>query len=84
MSSISIHNLDSDIEYKIKQLAEKKHQSLNKTLKEILEEKFENTGQKAGNRKRFEKFCGSWNDDEFEEFQAATEDFSRIDQDDWK
>ena len=84
MSSISIHNLDSNIELQVKQLAKKKHQSLNKTIKEILEEKFETTGQKTGNRQRFEKFCGLWNDGEFEEFQAATEDFNRIDQDDWK
>lgn len=84
MSSISIHNLDLDIEQKVRQLAEKKHQSINKTVKEILEEKFEEPSFKIGNRKRFEKFCGIWSEQEYKEFCAATENFDKIDPEDWK
>ena len=84
MSSISIHNLDLKIEHKVKQLAKNKHQSINKTVKEILEEKFEKPVSKIGNRKRFEKFCGSWDEQEYKAFSIATEDFSRVNQEDWE
>ncbi len=84
MSSISIHNLDLNIEQKVKQLAEKKHQSINKTVKDILEDKFKESATKTRNRKRFEKFCGIWSEQEYEEFSEATEDFNKINQEDWK
>lgn len=84
MSTISIHNLDSEIERKIKRLANKKHQSVNKTIKEILTQNFAGAKVKAGNRSRFEKFCGRWSEDEYQAFSSATEDFSKIDPDDWK
>ena len=84
MSSISIHNLDLSIERKVRQLAEKKHQSINKTVKEILEEKFEKPAYIIGNRNRFEKFCGLWSEQEYEAFRMATEDFDKIDPEDWK
>lgn len=84
MSSISIHNLDLNIEHKVRQLAEEKHQSINKTVKEILEEKFEEPASAIGNRKRFKKFCGIWSEQEYEAFCAATEDFNKVDPEDWK
>ncbi len=84
MSSISIHNLDLNIERKVKQLARNKHQSINKTVKEILEEKFEKPVSKIGNRKRFEKFCGIWDEQEYKAFSIATEDFNKVDQENWK
>lgn len=84
MSSISIHNLDLSIEQKVKQLAEEKQQSINKTVKEILEERFKTPACKNGNRKRFEKFCGIWSDQEYETFCEATEDFDKVEEEDWK
>jgi hypothetical protein len=84
MSSISIHNLDFSIEQKVKQLAEEKHQSINKTVKEILEERFEEPAYKIGNRMRFEKFCGIWSEQEYEAFCVATEDFNKVNPEDWK
>lgn len=84
MSSISIHNLDLNIERKVKHLAEKKHQSINKTVKDILKEMFEEPSPGFSNRKRFEKFCGIWSEQEFEAFSAATEDLSKVDPEDWK
>ena len=84
MSSISIHNLDLSIEQKVKQLAEEKQRSINKTVKEILEARFETPAYKIGNRKRFEKFCGIWSDQEYEAFCEATEDFNKVDEEDWK
>ena len=84
MSSISIHNLDLDIEHKVRLLADKKNQSINKTVKEILEEKFEEPAFKNGNRERFEKFCGIWNEQDYKAFCSATEDFSKVNSEDWK
>ncbi|MDA3941726.1 MAG: hypothetical protein PF693_20850 [Spirochaetia bacterium] len=84
MSSISIHNLDLSIERKVKKLAEKKHQSINKTVKEILEDKFGEPVSKISNRERFEKFCGIWSEEEYEAFCGATEDFNKVDPEDWK
>ena len=84
MSSISIHNIDVNIERKVKQLAEKEHQSINKTVKKILEEKFKESTHRTGNRKRFEKFCGLWSEEEYESFQKATEDLGTINPEDWK
>lgn len=84
MSTISIHNLDSDIEQKIKGLAKEKNQSMNKTIKEILREKFSSTNQRPNNRKRFEKFSGLWSEEEAKQFQEATKDFETINPEDWK
>ena len=47
MSTISIHNLDSQIEQKVKQLAKEKHQSVNKTIKDILGKNFDQTLKKT-------------------------------------
>ena len=79
ISSINIHNLDSDIERQVKQLAKNKQQSLSKTIKEIIEEKFEKPASIVNSRKRFEKFCGIWDEQEYKAFSTATEDFSRVD-----
>ena len=83
MSSISIHNLDLSIEQKVRQLAEKKHQSINKTVKDILKEVLEEPVPLTGNRKRFEKFCGIWSEQEYEAFCKATEDFNKVDLENW-
>ena len=84
MSSISIHNLDLNIERKIRLLADKKHQSINKTVKDILGEVFEEPAPSNGNRKRFEKFSGIWSEQEYKAFCQATEDFDKVDPENWK
>ena len=84
MSSISIHNLDSEISSKIKQIARKKNQSINKTVKELLETTLNASHENKSNRRMFEKFCGKWDDEEYNNFKKATEEFENVDPDDWK
>jgi hypothetical protein len=84
MSSISIHDLDPKIERKIKRLANQKHMSVNKTIKEILNHNFTEEKETSGNRRRFERFCGLWSEKEYQAFCSATEDFQTVDPGDWK
>jgi len=85
MKSITIHSLDEPLGKLIKQKAEKEGLSLNKTIKNILEEFF-GIKFKKGNKKRnsFSKFSGKWSKDDFKEFSQNTKEFEEINEEDWK
>ena len=83
MGTLSIHGLEPDIEHKLKEMAKAENQSLNKTVKKILSQTL---GQKysEGNRAHFQRFCGRWSTKDIQEFAKATEEFRRVDPEDWK
>jgi len=83
MTTISIHGLDADAERKLRERAREQNQSLNKTIKRILAEDLGAVSRKGRRRKRFEKFCGRWSQQDLDEFRAATEEFDRVNPEDW-
>jgi len=82
MGVITIHGLDEKLDQQLRKIAKQKKQSLNKTLKDIIAATLAKS-QTKNNRERFSKFCGCWSRQEHEEFTKATQDFDRIDAEDW-
>jgi hypothetical protein len=82
LKSITVHNMDPDLDRAIRQLAAKKNQSLNKTIKLLLQDSLNLLPKKK--KEDFSEFCGVWSKEEYEEFEKAVEDLERIDEDLWK
>lgn len=85
MKSITIHSLDDDLDRKIRSIASKEGQSLNKTIKKILRSALGLEAQdKLARRNEFKDLFGTWSDKDLREFQEGTADFSKIDPADWQ
>ncbi|MBN1999598.1 hypothetical protein JW935_18735 [candidate division KSB1 bacterium] len=84
MKSITIHNLDDRASEKLSEVAKAQGLSLNKTIKKIL---YESLGLKVGENKDhsedFSEFFGNWSKEEGKIFEAAIQDFEKIDREDW-
>lgn len=83
MSSITIHNLDKDLESVLRQEAESKHTSLNKVIKSILRESF-GLDKRKTKKNDFSEFSGTWTPEEAKEFKDNIDAFDSIDKDLWK
>ena len=85
MKSITIHDLDKQLDMMIRKRARKDGKSLNKTIKNILEESL---GIKKisgmNNRDEFMDLFGIWNKKDADEFEKSVKDFKKIDKEDWK
>lgn len=87
MRSITIHDLDPELDRRILEVAQEKGLSLNKTLKGLLRQA---VGLSAGKARHpdhtsdFEEFCGVWNQEETAAFTAVVGEDRRIDHEDWK
>jgi predicted DNA-binding ribbon-helix-helix protein len=84
MKSITIHKIDDVLEERLSQLAQKEGLSLNQLIKKLLRERLELDDNKINHRSDFEEFCGTWSKEDFAEFEAATGEFSKIDEEIWK
>lgn len=85
MKSITIHSLDDELDRKIRLIASKEGQSLNKTIKKILRHALGLDEQHTlARREQFKDFLGVWSHKDLKEFQESTSDFSTIDQEDWQ
>lgn len=83
MSTISIHDLDADVEKKLRELARERRQSLNKTIKEVLEQDLGGGSRRHRNAGRFARFRGRWTEKDYKEFAASTRDLRKVDPRDW-
>jgi plasmid stability protein len=85
MKSISIHGIDDPVYRLLKARAKSEGQSINQTVKSILEQSLGVSSSTCEpHRKEFETMCGTWTVQEKEEFNKATEDFEKIDPEEWK
>lgn len=85
MKSITIHQIDDDMEKKLNELAREKRMSLNKTIKYVLRRALNLDSSNNKNRKQvLQDFLGVWNKSDLEAFNNATIDFERITKEDWK
>jgi hypothetical protein len=84
MKSITIHGLDSQLDKMIRKRAKREGKSLNKTIKELLEQSLGiRHGQNTDNREDFMDLFGKWNATEKKEFENTLKDFEKIDARDW-
>mgnify|MGYP000103160546 CR=1 FL=1 len=83
MSSITLHNLDPDVEKCLRARAQKQRTSLNQTIQKILKEALglEKSQAKKGD---FSDLAGTWTLKDAREFEEATAEFSKIDKEMWK
>lgn len=84
MKSITIHKIDSDLEKRLTELASRKGLSLNQLVKNLLREKLGLDVSEIDNRADFEEFCGSWSEQEANEFAKAIAGCEQIDEEMWK
>ena len=85
MKSISIHGIDDPVYRLLKARAKNDGCSVNQTVKAILEQALGvSSSAFEPHRKEFESMCGAWTDREKIEFDKATEDFGKIDPEEWK
>ena len=84
MKSISIHGLDDRISKKIDEKAKREGLSLNRTIKNLLEDALGLKSQKTkDHRDDFIEFLGVWSEEEAKAFEESIRDFERIDPEDW-
>ncbi len=85
MKSITIHGLNDQISQKITETAQNKGQSLNKTIKELLEKALGLTPQGSKDyRNDFSEFLGVWSEEDSKEFETSIRDFEKVDPGAWK
>ena len=85
MKSITIHGIDEPLAQLIKSKAQLEGLSINKTIKKLLEEALGVRPRNKGTHQSdFEEFCGMWLESELAEFENKTQDFRRIDHEDWQ
>ena len=83
MSSITVHNIDPEIDKRLRELSEQRHSSLNQTIQWLLKQAL-GISRVPGKKSDFAEFAGTWAEEDAREFEEATKEFSEIDQDMWK
>ncbi len=84
MKSITIHELDDDLDALIRDRARREGISLDKTIKKLLEESLGIKPKDEDNRKEeFLDIFGAWSEEEACEFDRITRDFEKIDPEVW-
>lgn len=85
MKSITIHGLDDPVMRLLKTRAHNEGESLNKTIKKLLEQSLGvKSTQAHPHRGEFEDLCGAWGKEEKARFDKAVSDFEKIDESEWK
>lgn len=85
MKSITIHGMDDQLSKKIREKAKSQGLSLNKTIKNILEQALGISPQGTkDHRDDFIDFFNVWSEEDFKAFEASIQDMRRIDPEDWK
>ncbi len=85
MKSITIHQIDEDIDKKLNELAREKKMSLNKTIKFLLRKALNlESNSKENRKKELSKFLGAWSKDDLNSFNKAVSEFETISEEDWR
>ena len=83
MSSITIHNIDSELDRKLSEEARRRNTSKNGLVKELLAKSMGLPVQGTF-PDDYREFCGLWSREEYETFKKAQADNSRIDEQEWR
>lgn len=83
MNQLTLRNIPDDLDRSIRDYSQKKGQSINKTVLDLLKKEFGLPIE--GNKKRDLSFIsGTWTQEEFDEFEENVKVFEQIDKDIWK
>jgi len=84
MKSITIHDIDDNLEILIQHKARKEGLSIDKTIKKILEDALMRRSEmKKKNKNDFLDLFGVWSEEDVREFDNAVKDFETINPEDW-
>ncbi len=83
MKSITIHNMEPDLDSAIRQIAQRTGLSQNRVVKKLLRKAL-GLDAEAAPRRDFSAFCGLWSQEEAEAFEQAIRAFEQIDKDLWE
>lgn len=85
MKSITIHNLDDQLETLLLKKAKSEGKSLNKTIKKLLAEALGLDAERDGKpNKEFQDLFGVWSANDVQEFKQRTSELGKIDPGDWR
>ena len=85
MKSITIHGVDEPLVDVLRSRARSEGLSMNKMINKLLEESLGvKPRHKDTNRTDFEEFCGMWSESDLCEFEKRTEEFRRVNPEDWQ
>ncbi len=84
MKSITIHNLDDELDARIREKAAREGLSLNKTLKKLLCEALGIKEKGQDHLHDFLEFSGVWTEKELSEFEKRTSGLGKVDENDWQ
>ena len=85
MKSLTIHNIDDDLEREIEKRAKCEGKSLNQTIKKLLRHALGMEYKSIKERREdFLDLFGTWNKDDLQSFNNAIKDFEQIDYTDWR
>jgi hypothetical protein len=76
--------MDEEMAKALEDLSSKEKLSLNQVVKRLLKKSLGLEPKGEDHRADFAEFCGSWSDQEVEEFSKSTEIFAEIDEEVWK
>ncbi len=85
MKSITVRDIDEQLDRMLRSKARTEGFSLNQTIKKILAEALGSYDcHKNGEKQDFSEFCGLWSEDDLSEFEKAAADFEQIYEGDWR
>lgn len=76
MKSITLHEIDEDLEQALVNIAQQEGISLNRLVNRLLREQLGLTNEPIDYRADFAEFCGVWSTEEAEQFDKIVATFS--------
>ncbi|MFP4562908.1 MAG: hypothetical protein ACLFRY_06315 [Spirochaetia bacterium] len=83
MSSITIHDLDAELDRRLSDEAKRRRTSKNRLVKELLAKSL-GLPVSGSYSDDYREFCGLWAAEDLEEFNASQADNRCIDEEDWQ
>lgn len=84
MNSITIHNLEDDLELSIREKAKQQHESMNKTIKKLLRQSLGLEKNMNNHKEDFLDIFEKWTKKDLEEFENAISDLNKVNPKDWE
>jgi plasmid stability protein len=84
MKSITVHGVSEEAAELLRQRAKNEGRSVNKVMKELIDQSLGLGSGKTDNRAAFMEFCGVWTEEEAKAFLDAVADLEQVDEADWR
>ena len=82
MSQITLRNIPTEVERRVRALSKTRRESINATINQLLARALD-VPYEGSKRRDLSAFTGTWTARQYEEFQAATRQFSQVDDEVW-